>query len=254
MMLIEDVCIALGILGIVFGTKCLLNVLLEHNKNESKKFAEKLKKESKKKSSKAYRAEASHIENLMKMFTDKREEAKTLIEIDFPAPQLTNDKFLQEIEEIDKNFFKIYNSLQYFLSFYPVRDERGEKIILNEEKKLRGLYDRLVNILSELAILSLRNDCNINFDDIEEEMERDSEEISNYSSGELKKSFNKKDFRFMSSHTALGTKEPLRFCQNCKNFDRVGTDILGVQMGYCGEKGRIILEKNKCCENYIKRL
>lgn len=203
-----------------------------------KKDREKIKKERRKKTHpNIYREEYEIVEHLMHLFTKRRDEAKTLIEIVFPSPQLTNNKFVEEIEDIYKDFFKVYNNLNLFFSFYPEEDDRSKKIIEEETKKLSIMYNRINNIVAELSILTLNNNSDISFKDVEEETERDIKEIRDFSkndyeacdktkeyiSGKLKKSTKNTSFleRNPFGYNRLGFQayqKERKICQNCNYF------------------------------------
>ena len=68
-------------------------------------------------------------ENLKKTFFERKENAIELINMIFPAPQLSNNKFVDEIEDISQKFIKIYDNLSRFHHHYPKEDEKSKKII-----------------------------------------------------------------------------------------------------------------------------
>lgn len=128
---------------------------------------------------------------LQETFTQKKEDARDLINIIFPAPQLSNNKFIDEIDDISKKFNKIYDNLLKFHIHYPKEDAKSEKIIRQERKKLLRLNRRLENILGELAILLLDNEDDIDIDEIDEDIKNDTDDIRKYS----------------NNYTKIGTKD-----------------------------------------------
>lgn len=234
----------------------------EEVKEEHKEKMEKLKNKvygpditSKSKKPSIYREEYETVEHLMEMFTAKREEAKTLIEVVFPSPQLTNSKFVDDIEEIDRDFFKVYNSLNLFFSFYPTEDKRSFNIISNEAEKLTVLYNRLINIIAELSILVLNEDCDINPDDVKESSEQDTDNISMYSksdnfptekvvketldealkkTGTLKDSFQTRDSKdnfskeLLLKRNSFGWSPISKKCKICQHFVFMGESKHGM--------------------------
>ena len=128
---------------------------------------------------------------LQETFAQNKEDARELINIIFPAPQLSNNKFIDEIDDISKKFNKIYDNLLKFHVHYPNEDAKSEKIIRQERKKLLRLNRRLENILGELAILLLDNEDDVDIDEIDEDIKNDTDDIRKYS----------------NNYTKIGTKD-----------------------------------------------
>lgn len=185
------------ILGIVVLTGALLlpiiiSIMLdeaENIMNQYHRFKEKKEKYKKKKKKTNLFCEDKIIfpldyesaKSLKKTFFEGKENAIELINMIFPAPQLSNNKFVDEIEDISQKFIKIYDNLSRFHHHYPKEDEKSEKIIRQERKKLIRLNRRLENIVGELAILLLDNEDDINIDEIDEDIKNDTDDIRQYS-------------------------------------------------------------------------
>ena len=118
------------ILGIVVLTGALLlpitiSIILDEAENimrQYHRFKEKKEKYKKKKKKTRPFCENKIIfpldyestKSLKKTFFEGKENAIELINMIFPAPQLSNNKFVDEIEDISQKFIKIYDNLSRF--------------------------------------------------------------------------------------------------------------------------------------------
>lgn len=201
--------------------------------------------------------------NLKKRFFEGKENAIELINMIFPAPQLSNNKFIDEIEDISKKFIKIYDNLLRFHHHYPKEDVKSEKIIRQERKKLIRLNRRLENIVGELAILLLDNEDDINIDEIDEDIKNDTDDIRQYSNShpdiiEQAPNKNISDDNLDSTSLLLEKTGVLRNsvgrktsidCLDCLHSSRVNVDDNWV---FCAKKN-MITPQAKLCNDFRMR-
>lgn len=212
--------------------------------------------------------------HLQETFTQKKEDARELINIIFPAPQLSNNKFIDEIDDISKKFNKIYDNLLKFHVHYPKEDAKSEEIIRQERKKLLRLNRRLENILGELAILLLDNEDDVDIDEIDEDIKNDTDDIRKYSNNYttigttdcsdiideiIETTPNESDCDDIVDSIApitgllvdaFGRKKPFVDCLDCIHSNRIDTNHI-----YCSKKPKIT--KNRLqgkCDDFEKRI
>lgn len=154
------------------------------------------------------------LENLKDDFIRKEKDTKELINSVFPAPQLSNAKFIGDVNEINKKFFKIYDSLYLFLCNYPIEDREGREIVDKEEEKLRLLHEELIEIMKKLSILLIKNDIKI--EGIEEDIQENEELLEEFQKNEdLRKELLRGATGYLSQSLLL---EQERICKNCAYF------------------------------------
>lgn len=279
-MQIEGILLVLGI--IVLTGALLLPIIIsimldeaENIMNQYHRFKEKKEKYKKKKRKTKPFCENKIIfpldyestKSLKKTFFEGKENAIELINMIFPAPQLSNNKFVDEIEDISKKFIKIYDNLLRFHHHYPKEDEKSEKIIRQERKKLIRLNRRLENIVGELAILLLDNEDDVNIDEINEDIKNDTDDIRQYSNSrpdtideiiEQAPDKNIEDDKLDSTNLLLektgvlrdsfGRRTPVD-CIDCLHSSRVDVDDNYV---FCAKK-KTIKPQVKLCNDFRMR-
>ena len=173
----------------------------------------------------------------------------------FPAPQLSNNKFVDEIEDISQKFIKIYDNLSRFHHHYPKEDEKSKKIMRQEKKKLIRLNRRLENIVGELAILLLDNEDDVDINEIDENIKNDTDDIRQYSNNRpdtideiIEQALDKniEDDKLDSTNLLLEKTGVLRNsfgrktlvdCMDCLHCDKISDDCI-----CCAKKKRLNYE------------
>lgn len=100
-------------------------------------------------------------------FNDEYKIATTLIEDLFPSPQLTNERYINEVDLVHDKFYEVYDKIVAFLESYPIEDKRSTTITEEAIANLNGLYYTLMRLTSELAVLSVETD-DIDIEDVED--------------------------------------------------------------------------------------
>ena len=141
-----------------------------------KKENKKKKKTDKKMTIRIFEGKYNEIKHILIDINEEYEIALKLIEDIFPSPQLTNDKYINDVEKVYKNSKDIFDKLTSFMSTYPVEDSRSTAIIDKGINDLRESYRAMQGLTSELSILSTEGiDIDI------ESFEQSVDNIHNYS-------------------------------------------------------------------------
>lgn len=145
-------------LEIVFDTnlKKIFNKISAWNydRKQQKKYKEKAKKDKDRMEIRIFAdSKYNEIKRIVSDFHKEHEIALLLIEKTFPSPQLTNDKYVNDVERVYNDCKKKYEKLVSFMTTYPVEDSRSTEIVDNGVSNLRDSYDAMKNLVSELSIL-----------------------------------------------------------------------------------------------------
>ena len=118
----------------------------------------------------------NEIKHIVSDFHKEHEIALLLIEKIFPSPQLTNDKYVNDVEKVYNDCKKKYEKLVSFMTTYPVEDSRSTEIVDNGVSNLRDSYDAMKNLVSELSVLLVEGE------DVDtEDLKQSIHDIHNYS-------------------------------------------------------------------------
>lgn len=148
-----------------------------NDRKQQKKYKEELKKDKDRMEIRIFAdSKYNEIKHIIADFHKEHEIALSLIEKIFPSPQLTNDKYINDVEKVYNDCKKKYEKLVSFMATYPVEDSRSTEIVDNGISNLRDSYDAMKNLVSELSILLVEGE-DINTEDLK----RSINDIHNYS-------------------------------------------------------------------------
>lgn len=112
-------------------------------------------------------------------FEREEKNVHTLIEFIFPAPQITNNKFYNDVTRLSKAFNKQYNSLHLYFRAYPKEDEVSKEVIAEGIDNLTDFNDKLEDLIKELSQLVV---CNRPTDKLMEDMDEEIQSVKKYDS------------------------------------------------------------------------
>lgn len=110
-------------------------------------------------------------------FDRQKDNANTLIEFIFPAPQITYNKFYNDVTRLNKAFNKQYNSLHLYFRAYPKEDEISSEVIGKGIANLTDFNDKLEDLIKELSQLVV---CNKPTDNLMNDMEKEVDSVKDY--------------------------------------------------------------------------
>lgn len=117
------------------------------------------------------------IQAKKRVFDREKQNIYTLIEFIFPAPQVTHNKFYNDVTRLSKAFEKQYNSLHLYFRAYPKEDEISREVITKGIDNLTDFNDKLEDLIKELSQLVV---CNKPTDNLMEDMEEEINSVKNY--------------------------------------------------------------------------
>ena len=110
-------------------------------------------------------------------FNREKKNAHTLIEFIFPAPQITHNKFYNDVIRLNNAFEKQYNSLHLYFRAYPKEDEISREVIGKGIDNLTDFNNKLEDLIKQLSQLVV---CNKPTDNLMKDMEEEVESVKNY--------------------------------------------------------------------------
>lgn len=148
-----------------------------NGRKQQKKYKEEVKKDKDRMKIRIFAdSKYNEIKHIVADFHKEHEIALSLIEKIFPSPQLTNDKYINDIEKVYNDCKKKYEKLIFFMTTYPVEDSRSTEIVDNGISNLRDSYDAMKSLVSELSILLVEEE------DIDiEDLKRSINDVHSYS-------------------------------------------------------------------------
>lgn len=184
-------CVMMGVVLITLMLSMFLDLVLDTNlkkifyaikdwnndRKQQKKYKEEVKKDKDRMEIRIFAdSKYNEIKHIVADFHKEHEIALSLIEKIFPSPQLTNDKYINDVEKVYNDCKKKYEKLVSFMTTYPVEDSRSTEIVDNGISNLRDSYDAMKNLVSELSILLVEGE------DIDtEDLKRSINDIHSYS-------------------------------------------------------------------------
>lgn len=147
-----------------------------NDRKQKKEYKEKAKKDKDRMEIRIFAdSKYNEIKHIVSDFHKEHEIALLLIEKVFPSPQLTNDKYIHDVEKVYNNCKKKYEKLVSFMTTYPVEDSRSTEIVDNGISNLRDSYDTMKDLVSELSVLFVEGE------DIDtEDLKRSINDIDSY--------------------------------------------------------------------------
>ena len=112
-----------------------------------------------------------------RVFDREKQNIYTLIEFIFPAPQVTHNKFYNDVTRLSKAFEKQYNSLHLYFRAYPKEDEISKEVIAKGIDNLTDFNDKLEDLIKELSQLVV---CNKPTNNLMEDMDEEINSVKNY--------------------------------------------------------------------------
>lgn len=110
-------------------------------------------------------------------FDRQKRDINTLIEFIFPAPQITYNKFYNDVTRLSNAFDKQYNSLHLYFRAYPREDEISRKVIAEGIDNLTDFNNKIEDLIKQLSQLVV---CNKPTDNLMKDMEEEIESVKNY--------------------------------------------------------------------------
>lgn len=110
-------------------------------------------------------------------FDRQKRDLNTLIEFIFPAPQITYNKFYNDVTRLSNAFDKQYNSLHLYFRAYPREDEISRKVIAEGIDNLTDFNNKIEDLIKQLSQLVV---CNKPTDNLMKDMEEEVESVKNY--------------------------------------------------------------------------
>ena len=139
-----------------------------NDKKQKKEYKEEVKKDKNRMKIRIFAdSKYNEIKHIVADFHKEHEIALSLIEKTFPSPQLTNDKYINDVEKVYNDCKKKYEKLVFFMTTYPVEDSRSTEIVDNGISNLRDSYDAMKNLVSELSILLVEGE-DIDIEDLKQ--------------------------------------------------------------------------------------
>lgn len=117
------------------------------------------------------------IQQIRQQFKQEETRVRSLIEFIFPAPQITCNKFSNDVTRLRRSFDKQYNSIHIYVRAYPSEDAVSEQVIESAKKNLLDFLIALEEIAKELSGLIV---CDRNTEDLMSDIKRESESIKQY--------------------------------------------------------------------------
>lgn len=117
------------------------------------------------------------IQQIRQQFKQEETRVRALIEFIFPAPQITCNKFSNDVTRLRRAFDKQYNSIHIYVRAYPSEDFVSEQVIESARKNLLNFLAALEEIAKELSGLIV---CDRSTEDLMSDMKRESESIKQY--------------------------------------------------------------------------
>lgn len=117
------------------------------------------------------------IQQIRQQFKQEEARVRSLIEFIFPAPQITCNKFSNDVTRLRRAFDKQYNSIHIYVRAYPSEDFVSEQVIESARKNLLNFLAALEEIAKELSGLIV---CDRSTEDLMSDMKRESESIKQY--------------------------------------------------------------------------
>lgn len=176
--LVVFLCVMMGVVLITLMLSMFFKINDWNNdRKQKKKYKEEVKKDKDRMEIRIFAdSKYNEIKHIVADFYKEHEIALSLIEKIFPSPQLTNDKYINDVEKVYNDCKKKYEKLVSFMTTYPVEDSRSTEIVDNGISNLRDSYDAMKNLVSELSILLVEGE------DIDtEDLKRSINDIHSYS-------------------------------------------------------------------------
>lgn len=170
-------------LDILFGLEVrdIVHRIIDWNndRKQQKKYKEEVKKDKDRMEIRIFAdSKYNEIKHIASDFHKEHEIALSLIEKIFPSPQLTNERYINEVDLVHDKFYEVYDKIVAFLESYPIEDERSTIITDEAIANLNGLYYTLMRLTSELAVLSVETE-DIDIGDVQDFVNN----VHNYSRG-----------------------------------------------------------------------
>ena len=124
-----------------------------------------------------YEEQFRDIQQIRQQFKQEETRVRLLIEFIFPAPQITCNKFSNDVTRLRRAFDKQYNSIHIYVRAYPSEDAVSKQVIESARKNLLDFLVALEEIAKELSGLIV---CDRNTEDLMSDMKRESESIKQY--------------------------------------------------------------------------
>lgn len=107
--------------------------------------------------------------SLKSRFDNQEKETYNLIGILFPNPQITNEKFTEDIVKLHSLFYSKLDSLRLFYFNYPSEDEFSKSMVIKGYDDLIKIYEMLLDLKKELSKLLIEeSDVEDSLDDIQQ--------------------------------------------------------------------------------------
>ena len=117
------------------------------------------------------------IQQIRQQFKQEETRVRALIEFIFPAPQITCNKFSNDVTRLRRAFDKQYNSIHIYVRAYPSSDVVSRQVIESAKENLLDFLIALEEIAKELSGLIV---CDRSTEDLMSDMKRESESIKQY--------------------------------------------------------------------------
>lgn len=115
--------------------------------------------------------------SLKSRFDNQEKETYNLIEILFPNPQITNEKFTDDIVELHSLFYSKFDSLRLFYFNYPSEDDISKDMVIKGYEDLTKIYEMLLDLKKELSKLLIEES---DVEDSLEDIQKVIKDIHNY--------------------------------------------------------------------------
>lgn len=119
----------------------------------------------------------NRIQDLKEQFDQEEQRVNTLIEFIFPAPQITYNKFSNDVTRLHNAFYKQYKSIHIYVRAYPYFDMDSQTVIHQAEDNLKNFLTSLKDLSKELAGLIV---CDKSPDSLLREIKNESQSVKNY--------------------------------------------------------------------------
>lgn len=153
------------------GSKYKIKIIDKRRKEKEPTVCEKLG------APKIYPSYYEIIQAKKRNFDKEKQNAYTLIEFIFPAPQITYNKFYNDVTRLTKAFEKQYNSLHLYFRAYPKQDAISHKVIVEGIDNLTEFGDKLEDLIKELSQLVV---CDKSTENLIKDIEEETESVKNY--------------------------------------------------------------------------